>query len=222
MIRFYAMPMSKPEDVRPCLGDPERHWRKGYSALELATSWMHARGFPLSVRAVLDQDPLWRSATMLDGFFERQVDLKTRGFPSQADLVVLSRLDSGLGVIAVEGKVREPFGKIVRDWNTSNGREERLASLCRAIGADRTKVNSLRYQLFHRAASALFEAERYGAQHALMLVHSFSEAGDSLSDFQAFCRVVGFGEVGKGQISAPRRCGDVDMQLGWVSDKPTP
>ena len=80
---------------------------------------------------------------------------------------------SGYGVIAVEGKAREPFGPLVSEWNDSPGKQARLESLCEQLGLDPVAAGGLYYQLLHRTVSAIREARRYGAREALMLVHSF-------------------------------------------------
>jgi len=48
----------------------------------------------------------------------------------------------------------------------------------------------IRYQLLHRTASAIYEAQRYRTGRALMLVHSFSLTDASFPDFQAFAELM--------------------------------
>ena len=43
--------------------------------------------------------------------------------------------------------------------------------------------DSIRYQLLHRAASAMVEARRFNAAHAMMLVHSFSPSDEWFDDY---------------------------------------
>jgi len=38
------IPTTKPEDWQSLLADPEKHWRKGYSAKALAYCWQEADG----------------------------------------------------------------------------------------------------------------------------------------------------------------------------------
>ena len=52
---FYAGGIKDPKDVIPHLAKQDRHWRKGYSAYELAHSWVRANGIPAPVAAVLHQ-----------------------------------------------------------------------------------------------------------------------------------------------------------------------
>ena len=222
MARFFCLhELRKPEDMRPFLADPELHWREGYSACELATSWVTADDIPTPVRNVLDTCPEYRGAELVEGYFERKVDLRTKGRPSQTDLMVLAKLKEGLGVIAVEGKVEESFGPLISKWNNTPGKDARLRHLCQTLGVRKKQTGDLRYQLFHRTASAIFEAERYCARQAMMLVHSFSETDTSINDFLDFAGAIKMPVAGKDTASEPRRFGEVELRLAWVSDTPS-
>ncbi|MGG5807712.1 DUF6946 family protein [Falsiroseomonas sp. CW058] len=169
MTRFFALTeIRRPENVIPFLGKPELHWKPGYSASELARSWVTASDcIPASVRAVLETSDEYRGAELVEGFFERQVDLRTLGRASQTDLLVLLRVGGEFAVLAVEGKVEEAFGLLVSEWDDgSPGKRARLAGLCGVLGLDPDAVRALRYQLLHRAVSAVFEADRYGCRRA--------------------------------------------------------
>ena len=80
---FYAHEIAKPEDVIPYLARQGHHWKKGRSAYELAHSWVNAADIPASVRSVLNTCPDYAGATLVEGLFERDVDLRTRGHRSQ-------------------------------------------------------------------------------------------------------------------------------------------
>lgn len=224
MSRFYAAanltPLIRPEDTRPFLADPELHWKKGYSAYELATSWIGAEDIPSPVRDILDTCPVFAHAKLITGFFERQTKLGTPGRASQTDLLAHVWLPSGVGVIGVEGKCEESFGPIVREWNTSPGRKVRLGHLCSMLGLSVEVASSLRYQLIHRTAAALIEAQAVRADSALMLVHSFSPHQTWFNDFVDFSNAMSIPIGAKNCISAGRRISGVDIRLGWVSDKP--
>lgn len=218
MISRLHVPLSKPEDVIPFLAKPE-HWKVGYSAYELATAWWTSRNdFPPQVRSVLETAPEYERAKLVDGFFECEVDLGSRGRNSQTDLMVIAGLDDALGIIAVEGKVEEPFAEIVADWNTSPGKQCRLEGLCRTLGLDITGAGGLRYQLFHRTASAIYEAKRYRCHHALMLVHSFSSSHTWFEDFAAFSRAMGIPILQPDLCSAAKACEGVSLRIAWVAD----
>ncbi len=148
----------------------------------------------------------------------REVELGTKGRPSQTDLLALVQLADGYGVIAVEGKAREPFGPLVADWNDTPGKQARLDDLCKQLGLDPSVVGSLRYQLLHRTVSALLEARRYGAREALMLVHSFDAADSSLDDYQEFAAALGLTDAAPNAITDSTLRGDVTLRLGWVEE----
>ena len=219
---FGAAEIVRPEDVIPHLAKGRGDWKKGYSAYELAHSWVLAGDVPQRVRAVLDGDPTFRGAAPIEGLFERKVDLGTPGRPSQTDLLLLMKLHGGYGVIAIEGKVEEPFGPLVADWNDGScGRVRRLARLCETLGLVPDDVSHLRYQLLHRTASAVYEARRYHCQQAVMLVHSFSRTGASFDHFADFAAAMNLPPVRPDQISPPKVCEGVQLRLAWVADLPS-
>jgi hypothetical protein len=213
------VPASGPESWRALLADPEKQWRSGFSAKALAHCWQESNGFPETVRNVLDSNAPFVGAQMLLGFVEHKVSLRGRGKPSQTDLFVLAKLaDRSLATIAVEGKVGEPFGETVEEWlsiEPSPNKMERLQYLVEILGIDIQVVSASRYQLLHRTASALLEAQRYNAQHAMMLVHSFSRTNAWYDDYCAFARMLG----GSPQSNAVTTIGDrsvINLHLAWV------
>jgi hypothetical protein len=217
---FYAKEIVQPQDVVPYLAKQELHWRKNYSAYELATSWVRAGGIPPTVKFVLETCDDYRETELIEGFFEREVNLRTPGRRSQTDLLAFCQTMSGYSVIAVEGKVDESFGPLVSEWRDgSPNKEGRFISLCDCLGLDADLTISLRYQLFHRAASAIYEAQRYGCDRALMLVHSFSPAGASFSDFVDFTRAIGTPVDVPNQISEEKICSGIKLRFAWCADK---
>ena len=151
------------------LADPVKHWRKGYSARTLAYSWQEANGFPIEVQRFLATQ--FPDIELLLAFPEHQVPLLGGSRPSQNDIWVLARSAGNLISIAVEGKVSETFGPTVQEWRAeaSSGKSERLNFLCGQLGIQSDVPDTLRYQLLHRTVSALIEATRFGAAHAVML-----------------------------------------------------
>lgn len=216
-----STPVHNPKDVIPALAEGERHWRKGYSAWELAHSWVCAGGIPGPVARVLGQAPEYVGATLVEGFFERRTALRSRGADSQTDLLALLRLADGHAVLGIEGKVNEPFGPLVGDWLAAggDGRKVRLAVLCRALGLAESEVDHLRYQLLHRTCAAIFEAQGYQVPSAALLVHSFSSRHAWFEDFRSFTEALGASCEATGTISKPIRCEGIDLRLGWVADQ---
>jgi hypothetical protein len=76
MIRRLNVPLLKPEDVISHLAKPDLHWKSGCSAQELAIRWSQSsNAFPPAVRAALSTVPEYSDAELLDGFFEREIEL---------------------------------------------------------------------------------------------------------------------------------------------------
>lgn len=236
--------IKEPREIIPRLGKGECHWKQGRSAYELSTKWMQAGGIPAAVKTVLQTVPEWRPVELLEGIFERETPLPGRGRPSQTDLLAIVRLQAGNAVLAVEGKVDEPFGPLVDDWLTGRAdaempptepanedrganRRVRLAGLCQTLSLDPGVVGRLHYQLFHRTSAALYEAQRFGYGHAAMLVHSFAPAAAAPSapagfpEFQAFAQAIGMPVSSPNAISPAKVCNGIEMRLAWVSDRPT-
>lgn len=221
MIRRLHVPLLKPEDVIPHLAKPDLHWKSGYSAQELAITWAQSSNdFPPAVRVALSAVPDYSDAELVDGFFEREIELGSPGRNSQADLLVIAGLRLELGVIAVEGKVNEPFGELVKDWNTTPGKQVRLARLAQTLGMDIADVGGARYQLLHRTASAIYEAKRYRCRHAMMLVHSFSPTHRWFEDFAAFASLMNQPVSVPGSVSIAKMCEGISLRLAWVADSP--
>ncbi|CAG9165211.1 hypothetical protein LMG23992_00355 [Cupriavidus laharis] len=153
---------------------------------------------------------------MLLGIPEHQVALPGGSTKSQNDVWVLGKRDGELVSIAVEGKVAEPFDRTVAEWleRETPGKHVRLQFLGKTLGLSEMP-STIRYQLLHRTASAILEAERFNAAHALMLVHSFSQTHDWFEDYQAFAALFGI-EAELNRVHRAKRVGKVTLHLGWV------
>ncbi|UZP66042.1 hypothetical protein N1030_10450 [Desulfovibrio mangrovi] len=187
------VPTTGPDDWRQLLAEPDKQWKTGCSAKELAYCWEMAEGFPAEVEAVLRSQPEFASLEILFAVPEYKVFLPGGARPSQNDIFVLARNSGGLVVIMVEGKVSEPFGPTLGDWlaETTSGKVKRLSYL-RSVLRIRGEISEkMRYQLLHRTASALIVAERFCAKNAVMLVHSFSAESAWFDDYAAFLELYG-------------------------------
>lgn len=216
------LPMKRPEDVIPHLGSPT-HWQPGRSAKSTTDLWFSSNAIPRSVASVLSGDTRFAGATLLDAFLERGVDLGDGKQPSQTDVMAIVRIGDELGILAVEAKVDEPFGPTVDEWlKAAKGditvRESRLEHLCNTLGLTRSEVGSLRYQLIHRTASAVFEAKRYCSRQAAMLVQSFCPKRSWFDDYAAFVNSMGLGSTEPGKVTPTKSCDGVELRLGWVAD----
>jgi len=212
------VPTSGLDDWKRLLADPETQWREGFSAHALATRWQSAGGFPPEIVSLLASQPAFVGVQMLLGIPEHKVPLPGGARASQTDLWVLGRTPENLVSIAVEGKVRESFGPTLQDWmlDQSEGKATRWKSLCDLLGLSVDCDRSLRYQLVHRAASAVLEAKRFVARKAVLVVHSFSAQQDGFADFQAFSRQFGAPLLHPGELAPAGVVSDVELFLGWA------
>jgi len=218
MPRFFA-PADNPADWQRLLAKPDLHWKTGYSARSVAYSWTEARGFPREVRAIFDESDAacLHDLEFLIGIPEHEVPLPGGRRPSQNDVFVLARGSDGLVSIAVEGKVSEPFDSPVnkRFADPTPGQSTRLDFLLELLELGRDDVGGIGYQLLHRTASAILEARRFGARHAIMLVHSFSQELAHFDDYAAFVGLYGK-TAAPNQLIEARQLGDITLYLGWA------
>ena len=85
------------------------------------------------------------------------------------------------------------------------------------LGLDEESVLNQRYQLIHRAASALLEARNVNANNALMLVHSFSETGKWFEDYEKFVKLFSLFPKKNG-IVGPVQLNGINLYFGWVTE----
>jgi hypothetical protein len=222
----YFVPSKGAKSWREFLADPEKQWKKGYSAYELANCWENAKNFPSCIEKVFKQSelPLFKDIELLYGFPEYKVPLPGGSSSSQNDLYVLAKANNELLPIMVEGKVSEPFGETVGSWlghNPSDGKRTRIEFLLKLLGLDKDVVLDIRYQLLHRTVSALLEAKKVNAKNALMLVHSFSETGKWFEDYAEFVNLFDLSRS-KDVIVGPIQLDGVDLYFGWVTCEKSP
>src|SRR2546429_8263453 len=181
------VPSRGPIDWRRLLAAPRKQWRRRFSARTLAYAWERANGLPPEIRRALAKAevPSLRTAQILLAIPEHPVDLPGGRSPSQNDVFVLARTTSGLACITIEGKVDEDFGPVFDEWyaHPSTGKLARWHYITKVLGLEGVSPRGLRYQLFHRLASAAVEAERFGAGDAIMLVHSFGARPELFADY---------------------------------------
>ena len=213
------LPSCDPEDWKKLLTDPDKQWKKEYSARTLAESWIESGDIPTSVKNVFENSELdlFKEIEILFAFPEYKVSLPpTYGHPSQNDLFLLGKSGEELISIPVEGKVSEPFDKKVAKWlDGSPGKRERLEYICAELGLDLSSVQQIRYQLLHRTVSALIMAKKLNAKNALMMVHSFSECNEGLSDFQQFASIMNV-KIGPNEIKRVKTVSGKTLYLAWV------
>ena len=222
MTNFYG-PADHPEDWQQLLAKPNLHWKTGYSAKSLAHSWTEAAGFPNEVSIVFQASDIAaiHDLRFLVGFPEYDVPLPGGKRPSQNDVFVLARHQSGLVTIAVEGKVSEAFDRPIgqRFANPTPSETKRLTYLCDLLQLQRNRLEHIGYQLLHRTASSLIEADRFGASHAIMLVHSFSESLEHFDDYANFAAQYNIAAT-PNSIAHAAQINGIEFYLAWVVGNP--
>ena len=136
-------------------------------------------------------------------------------------MLAIVGLDGHIAVLAVEGKVDESFGQLVSDWlDGSTSKKARLEALCKTLNLTIDQSRPLRYQLLHRACSAIYEAQRYRTNIAVIVIHSFCPKQSGFSDFQAFLGILGEkGEIAPGAVAGPFNLAGVSFYATWVQDR---
>ena len=221
MSRIY-IPTTSAEDWKKFLAEPDKHWRTGFSARAFAHCWEGAQGFPPEVRQLFSQSsvPSFRQVELLLAIPEHQVPMPPqRGHPSQNDLFALGKAGDGqLIAITVEGKVSEPFGPTLGEWNAeaSRGKSERLAFIKEQLGLTSELPVHIRYQLLHRTASAIIEAGRFNARNAAMIVHSFHQDDLWFDEYAHFLALFGAQATVPGQLFFLNEAHGVNLYSGWV------
>jgi len=201
------------DDWRRFLADPEKQWKRGFSAMAAALSWETADGLPREIAALIGNSP-----ELLLAIPEHKVQLPAKGHPSQCDVFALVRCEEKIWSVAVEAKVAEPFGSTVDEWlaHASVGKHKRLEGLCRILNTPYPPPGRLRYQLFHRTAAAILEADRFNADFAAMFVQSFSPSARWYDDFADFCKLFGTAPLKNLTLKTELPSGKT-LALGWAT-----
>lgn len=214
------IPSDGPDAWQTFLADPSKQWKTGYSAKTLAHSWEADDRLPDEIVSLIRTIPRYKreEPELLMAMPEWKVPLPGGRRPSQNDVLALIGVGDDLMVAAVEGKVSESFGDTIESWfaEPSEGRRVRLQYLCGLLGMVFPPDGNLRYQLFHRAASAVIESRRFRARTPAMIVHSFSPNVAGLEDYKAFVETLG-GSPDSDEMSEVNVSDGGTLLLGWAS-----
>jgi hypothetical protein len=221
------IPSEGPSSWKPLCAEPEKHWKKGYSAYSTAHSWEEANGLPKEIALLFknaDKECL-RDASLALAIPEHKVRLAGKGYASQNDIFALLSCKGGLVSVMVEGKAEEDFDKTLGAWKkttSTKGVEVRLTDVARQIGLSVDIPDAIRYQLLHRMASAVIEAKRFHAPFAVMIIQSFAsdDTVNHYDDFEAFIKLYGK-RAKKGQLIELTSCEGRRLFASWVQSKPT-
>lgn len=214
---------SDPQDWKDLLADPAKQWKRGYSARTLAHCWEASDGFPPEVARpfTMSNEELLAGLAPILAIPEFKVCLPGGNRASQNDIFVLARSVAGPVVVMVEGKVNESFGPTIQSWRkeVSPGKKARMAFLERTLGLESSPPALVRYQLLHRAASAIIVGEQYRASAAVLVIHSFSPKIAGWKDYQVFTQLFGL-EAQTGVIQRLGATSRIPLFGVWVAGDP--
>ena len=97
---------------------------------------------------------------------------------------------------------------------TCSPKRVRLDFLCQSLGLVKCP-GDVHYQLLHRTVSALIEAEKFAANDAAMIVHSFSPDRKWFYAFERFVALLG-AEIKPGEAVTIDSPGGKRLVLGWA------
>jgi hypothetical protein len=207
-VKRIFIPTVNGSDWQRLLAQPKLQWKKGASAMTAAAAWEDAGdGLPKEIATTLQSsnERALQDLRLLAAFLEWEVSLEGGETASHTDVLALARSNLGLCVIAVEAKVNESFGSLLRQkrFKASVGQLRRLEYLQSVLDTPHFD-DLIRYQLIHRTASALLTAREFQAQAAVMLVYCFGDKTNLKSDFDAFCNALSAQSLSAGVCVAPR------------------
>ena len=207
------------------LANPDRHWRRGYSAFEAAVSWEMAdkaeSGLPGPIQTLLES--AYGLPRLLLAIAEHKVCLPGGNAASQNDVWGLVKTVVGTVSLTIEAKAKEPFGReTLGAWlhagKTDRARAHRESrwqflhdQLPRTVEGAYLPVA---YQLLHRCASAVIKARRFGLKHAACIVQAFNTPNDRYNEFSDFCQAIGV-TVARGTIQKTT-VEDISFAIGWA------
>lgn len=215
------IPTKDAESWRDLLADKDKHWRKGFSAMATALSWEKAENIPPEIQSVISENSDFNDLELLLVLPEYKVDLPGGTRPSQNDVLAVFTTKKSLTVMTVEGKTKEDFDDTIIKWKEKRsdiGIEKRLGFILEKIGIKDKNIDSLRYQLFHRLASAVIVAEKFHAKNAIMIIQSFNNNNDEnhFNDFVNFTKLYGISSIEKSKLYKLTDLNGINVFAAWV------
>jgi len=220
-------PTSGPETWKQFLAKPEKHWKPLHSAMSMAYSWEKSFGLPSEIAMLFKsaKDVAFHDVELALAIPEYKVNLEGGERPSQNDVFALLTCSGGLISMTVEGKATEDFDGKLGSWKkrtSKNGVDLRLGQIMAKLGLKTAIPDRIKYQLLHRTASSVIEAERFHAPYAVVVVQSFV-TDDSRNHYDDFCEFIQmFGKIPSKNtlIEISKPCGK-RLFAAWVQSEPT-
>lgn len=202
---------------RQRIAHSDKQWKKKFAATSLAIAWGKQNGFPPRVAEVLEQNQEpFASMIPLLMVAEHRVAVPRQNLCIATDLWVLSRHRCGFGSLAVEGTVSGVLGPTIAEWKKrQTSRKRQLQLLSEIIGFPGDPPGTLRYRFLECSACALFEADRFRADTALVVFHSFAENARGFAHYQEFTSIWG-ATPGINSIVRLCRVAETTLYCVWI------
>ena len=209
---------------RERLANPDRQWKRTFSAFETAVSWELASksksGIPPSIEKLF-RESNYGEPLLMFAVAEHKVDLPGGQAASQCDLWATVKTLVGMLSLTVEAKASEAFGdETLEKWLVSGGtdesksnRNQRWDYICSHL-PESDSFFQVRYQILHRCAAAVIEAKRFGFQYAAFVVQAFNAPAKSFQDYASFCQALKI-PAARGSMATTSVNG-ISLGIGWA------
>src|SRR5712672_1701213 len=209
---------------RDRLANPDRQWKREFSAFETAVSWELASknksGLPDPI-GNLFRNSNYGEPLLMFAVAEHKVDLPGGNAASQSDVWAVVRTSSGMLSLTVEAKANETFGdEILESWLVAGKTKDSIDNRTRRF--DYVPLHlpisesflPVRYQLLHRCAASVIEAKRLGFLHAAFVVQAFNAPAKSFDDYSVFCRALNVPVKRESMLTTA--VNDISLSIGWT------
>jgi hypothetical protein len=209
---------------RERLANPDRQWKREFSAFETAVSWEFASNSKSGLPGPIDK--LFRECdygqpTLISAVAEHKVDLPGGSAASQCDVWAIVNTSVGMLSLTVEAKACEPFGdEVLEEWLLAGETERSISNREKRWEYIRSHLPKsdlfprVRYQMLHRCAAAVMEAKRFGFQHAAFVVQAFNTPAESFQDYALFCQALQV-PAARGSMAKTSVEG-ISLSIGWA------
>jgi len=199
----------------------KKKWKPEKSACKLANAWfneqVNKQDIPQEIKGVLKNR--FENVRMQFASVEHKVYLDTKRAPSCSDIMIYAKANKKHLIIAVEGKDNEGFDKPVKNWlKLRKEGGNRLKFLCEIMNLKTNEVREIKYQLLHRASSAILEARKNGYENAILLVHSFSQKNNHFENFQDFGKIMGIkAKIKLNTLYLSKKIENINFYMLWFN-----
>jgi hypothetical protein len=212
---------------RERLANPDRQWKRGFSAFETAVAWECASSeesqLPQPIRTALVNGG-FDAPKLLFAVAEHKVPLRGGRTASQSDVWAVVSTSKGMLSLSVEAKANEAFGdQTLEKWfegtseQSKANRQERWKHLVQYLpDAPTDHYHPIRYQMLHRCAASVIEADRFGLPHASFVVQAFGSPDASFQEYKAFCQAIGVPPARGSLTTASKARLGISLSIGWV------